>query len=64
MDDSRLDELLEQWEQRRAQGEQLSAKDLCSEDAQLQKELSCGIDALKRLEWMDCDDDHGATEVP
>ena len=31
MSNSRLDDLLEEWEHRRAKGEHLSAKDLCNE---------------------------------
>ena len=62
MSNSRLDDLLEEWEHRRAKGEHLSAKDLCNEDAQLQNELNSGIDALECLAWMDQDDEDDAAD--
>src|SRR5690348_17286659 len=49
-DDSRIDELLLEWEERRQRGEETSAREICMQCPELEEELARRIGVLLRWE--------------
>jgi len=65
-DDSRLDQLLERWEDLREQGREISAEELCRECSDLLEALKRRIACLKSMDWLlkkDDGDDEAADEA-
>ena len=51
-DDSRLDQLLERWEDLRLEGQEVAAEELCRECSELVRPLKRRIAALKSMDWL------------
>lgn len=52
-DEDRLADLLVRWEERREQGQEVSAQELCRDCPELAQELDRRITALKATAWLD-----------
>jgi serine/threonine protein kinase len=62
--DARVAELLEQWEELRAQGREVTAAELCAAQPELQSAVERGIQALKEMDWMERPDPELPVALP
>ncbi len=51
--DDRIQELLERWDDLRQQGEELSVEELCRDCPELADEVRRRIEALKATNWLE-----------